>query len=164
LTRSAPVVTSARASELRRGLGGQVSQKRSNESNRQLIKHKGGCHCGRVRFEVEGPADMEAVECNCSICARTGFLHLIVPKSRFTLIQGSESLSTYTFNTGIARHLFCNVCGVKSFYIPRSNPDGYSVNVRCLDRDKINSITVTRFDGENWEKHATELAALSRDR
>ena len=141
-----------------------MSQKRSKESNRQLIKHKGGCHCGRVRFEVEGPADMEAVECNCSICAKTGFLHLIVPKSRFTLIQGSESLSTYTFNTGIAKHLFCNVCGVKSFYIPRSNPDGYSVNVRCLDRDKINSIAITRFDGENWEKHATELAALSRDR
>ena len=107
---------------------------------------------------------MEAVECNCSICARTGFLHLIVPKSRFTLIQGSESLSTYTFNTGIAKHLFCNVCGVKSFYIPRSNPDGYSVNVRCLDRDMIRSITVTRFDGANWEKHAGELTALSRER
>jgi hypothetical protein len=138
--------------------------KTSMPSNLQLTKHKGRCHCGRVRFEVEAPADMEAVECNCSICARTGFLHLIVPKSRFTLIQGSESLATYTFNTGIAKHLFCNVCGVKSFYIPRSNPDGYSVNVRCLARATIKSITVTRFDGKNWETHASELAALSSDR
>lgn len=132
-------------------------------SNSQLIKHKGGCHCGRVRFEVEAPADLEAVECNCSICARTGFLHLIVPQSRFILIQGSESLSTYTFNTGLAKHLFCNLCGVKSFYIPRSNPGGYSVNVRCLDQDTIKSITVTPFDGKNWETHAGELAPLSSD-
>lgn len=138
--------------------------KTSMPSNSQLIKHKGGCHCGRVRFEVEAPADLEAVECNCSICARTGFLHLIVPQSRFILIQGSESLSTYTFNTGLAKHLFCNLCGVKSFYIPRSNPGGYSVNVRCLDQDTIKSITVRPFDGKNWETHAGELAPLSSDR
>ncbi len=128
-----------------------------------MVRHVGGCHCGRVRFEIEAPDEIEAVECNCSICSKAGFLHLIVPKSRFKLIQGSENLSTYTFNTRIAKHLFCNVCGVKSFYIPRSNPDGYSVNVRCLEPTTIAKIIVKQFDGKNWEQHAHELAQLSRE-
>jgi hypothetical protein len=128
-----------------------------------VVKHVGGCHCGRVSFEVEAPAEIEAIECNCSICSKTGFLHLIVPKSRFTLIRGSESLSTYTFNTGVAKHIFCNVCGVKSFYVPRSNPDGYSVNVRCLEAVTIAKITVQEFDGRNWEQHAGDLAKLSKE-
>src|SRR4030095_2462129 len=126
-----------------------------------FIKHKGGCHCGGVTFEVEAPAEIEAYECNCSICSKSGFLHLIVPKSRFTLIQGSESLSTYTFNTGVAKHLFCKMCGVKSFYIPRSHPDGYSVNVRCLEPATIGKITVRPIDGKNWEDHALDLDPLS---
>jgi hypothetical protein len=128
-----------------------------------LVKHGGGCHCGRVRFEVEAPAAIEAVECNCSICSKSGFLHLIVPKSRFTLIRGSESLSIYTFNTGVARHMFCKTCGVKSFYVPRSHPDGYSVNVRCLESATIEKMTVVAFDGKNWEDHARDLASLSND-
>jgi hypothetical protein len=126
-----------------------------------LVKHAGGCHCGRVKFAVQAPADIEAIECNCSICSTSGFLHLIVPKSRFVLIQGQEALTTYTFNTGVAKHLFCKVCGVKSFYVPRSNPDGYSVNVRCLESGNISNITVKPFDGQNWERHAGELADLS---
>jgi hypothetical protein len=125
-----------------------------------LVKHSGGCHCGRVRFEVEAPAAIEAVECNCSICSKSGFLHLIVPKSRFILIQGSESLSVYTFNTGVAKHMFCTTCGVKSFYVPRSHPDGYSVNVRCLEPTTIEKMTVVAFDGRNWEDHAAELGPL----
>lgn len=128
-----------------------------------MVKHSGGCHCGRVRFEVEAAAEIEAVECNCSVCSKSGFLHLIVPKSRFTLIQGSESLSTYKFNTGIAKHLFCKVCGVKSFYIPRSHPDDYSVNVRCLEPATIRKITVVPFDGKNWEAHAVELGSLPKE-
>lgn len=128
-----------------------------------MAKHVGGCHCGRVRFEVEAPAEIEALECNCSICSKTGFLHLIVPKSRLRLLQGSEELTTYTFNTGVAKHLFCKVCGVKSFYIPRSNPDGYSVNVRCLDPATITEITVKQFGGRNWEEHAADLAQLSKE-
>lgn len=128
-----------------------------------MVKHVGGCHCGRVRFEVEAPAEIEASECNCSICSKSGFIHLIVPKSRFSLVQGSENLSTYTFNTGVAKHLFCNVCGVKSFYIPRSNPDGYSVNVRCLEPGTIVKVTVRQFDGKNWEQHADDLAHLSKE-
>ncbi|HXV79889.1 MAG TPA: GFA family protein [Candidatus Binatia bacterium] len=129
----------------------------------QLVKHRGGCHCGRVRFEVEAETEIEAIECNCSICSKSGFLHLIVPKSRFTLIQGAESLSTYRFNTGVARHLFCPVCGIKSFYVPRSHPDGYSVNVRCLDLATIRKMTVIPFDGKNWEAHAVELGSLPKE-
>jgi hypothetical protein len=128
-----------------------------------MRKHFGGCHCGRIKFEVEAPADIEALECNCSICAKSGFLHLIVPKARFSLILGAEHLATYTFNTGVAKHLFCRVCGVKSFYIPRSNPDGYSVNGNCLDPATISKITVRPFDGKNWEAHANELASLSKE-
>jgi len=125
--------------------------------------HSGSCHCGRVRFNVEAPEEIQATECNCSICSRTGYLHLIVPKSRFVLLQGAELLSSYIFNTGFAKHLFCNVCGIKSFYIPRSNPDGYSVNVRCLDDATIRKITIVAFDGKHWEEHGGELAHLSKE-
>lgn len=128
-----------------------------------LLTHTGGCHCGRVKFTVQAPADIEATECNCSICSKTAYLHLIVPKSSFKLLQGAESLTTYTFNTGVAQHSFCKVCGIKSFYVPRSNPDGYSVNVRCLDRSTLQSVTITLFDGQNWEQHAGELARHSRE-
>jgi len=128
-----------------------------------LAKHFGGCHCGQVKFEVEAPAAIEALECNCSICAKSGFLHLIVTKNKFRLIQGSEFLSTYTFNSGIAKHLFCKICGIKSFYVPRSNPDGYSVNVRCVESETIGKIVVTPFDGKNWEQSAAELAHLSKE-
>jgi hypothetical protein len=126
------------------------------------IAHTGGCHCGRVRFEVMAPAKIDAVECNCSICGKTGFLHLVVPRSRFKLLQGADALTAYRFNTGVAEHLFCKFCGIKSFYIPRSNPDGYSVNVRCLDPGTIAKINVTPFDGQNWEAHGAELAHLSK--
>ena len=116
-----------------------------------MITHRGGCHCGKVRFEVMAPSRIEAAECNCSICNKTGFLHLIVPKSQFKLLSGEDALTNYQFNTGTARHLFCSVCGIKSFYVPRSHPDGYSVNVRCLDEGTVESLTVAPFDGKNWE-------------
>jgi centromere protein V len=127
-----------------------------------LIRHRGGCHCGRVRFEVMAPAEVDALECNCSICSKLGFVHLIVPASRFRLLQGEDCLSIYSFNTGVAKHLFCTICGVKSFYIPRSNPDGYSVNVRCLDRGTVEHVHISQFDGAHWESHARELAELSK--
>jgi len=123
--------------------------------------HRGGCHCGRVKFEVEAPAVIEAQTCNCSICAMTSYLHLIVPASRFRLIQGADFIETYTFNTQTAQHYFCINCGIRSFYVPRSNPNGFSVNVRCLDHSTIEEIRVGRFDGRNWELHAEELAHLS---
>lgn len=93
----------------------------------------------------------------------TAYLHLIVPKSRFRLLAGEDDLETYTFNTGVAQHRFCRVCGIKSFYVPRSNPNGISINVRCLDPGTIESVTVAHFDGRHWELHADELAHLSRE-
>jgi hypothetical protein len=126
------------------------------------VTHRGGCHCRRVRFEVQAPADLQVQDCNCSLCRMTGFLHLIVPASRFRLVSGADDISEYTFNTGLAKHRFCRVCGVKSFYIPRSNPDGVDVNVRCLDEGSVRSVQVESFDGANWERHAHSLAHLSR--
>ena len=121
---------------------------------------KGGCHCGAVAFEVLAPDDVEVSDCNCSICAKTGFLHLIVPKDRFRLLSGAEMLTAYQFNTGTAKHLFCSVCGIKSFYVPRSHPNGYSVNARCLDGAQFREMRIVPFDGKNWEQHAAELAPL----
>ena len=117
-----------------------------------MCTHLGGCHCGRVRFEVIAPAQLEVVECDCSICSASGFLHLIVPAERFKLLKGGDALTSYTFNTGVAKHLFCGTCGVKSFYVPRSHPDGFSVNARCIDSGTIQSITVSPFNGREWEK------------
>jgi hypothetical protein len=116
-----------------------------------MVTYTGGCHCGRVRFEVTAPARLQVFDCNCSICSKSGYLHLIVPKSRFNLLSGAQSLTTYTFNTGTAQHLFCAVCGIKSFYVPRSFPDGYSVNARCLDGGTLAGLTVVPFDGKDWE-------------
>jgi len=113
-----------------------------------------------VRFEVRAPASLEASECNCSMCNRVGYLHLVVPRTRFRLISGADRLTTYTFNTGVAKHTFCAVCGVKAFYTPRSHPDGVSVNVRCIEPETIARLTVKQFDGRNWEKHVHELAPL----
>lgn len=126
-----------------------------------MTTHTGGCHCGKVRFEVDAPADISATECNCSICRKAGYLHLFVTQAEFRLLQGEDALSTYTFNTGAAKHHFCRHCGVKSFYIPRSHPDGVSVNVRCLDEATIRSVDVTPFDGRNWEQNVSKLSPLS---
>ena len=123
----------------------------------------GGCHCGAVRFEAALPALVEAQSCNCSICEKTGFVHMIVPESRFRLVLGQDVLTTYTFNTGVAKHLFCSRCGIKSFYRPRSNPDGWSVNARCLDEAEGLTIEIEAFDGRNWEANAASLAHLSHD-
>lgn len=123
----------------------------------------GGCHCGAVRFEAELPQAFEVEDCNCSMCAMSGNIHVIVPASRFRLLQGADNLAEYTFNTGNARHRFCTICGIKSFYIPRSNPDGFAVTWRCLDDwDKL-EVTVVPFDGQNWEANAGRLAHKSID-
>jgi hypothetical protein len=125
--------------------------------------YAGGCHCGAVRFEVDAPDPIPALECNCSMCARTGFLHMIVPSARFRLNRGAESIATYTFETGVAQHLFCRTCGIKSYYVPRSNPDGFSVNVRCLDGYPDLPMTVAPFDGRNWENNGASLRDLSQE-
>ncbi len=124
--------------------------------------YKGGCHCGLVKFEVEAAEVIECQNCNCSICSKSGYLHLIVAKSKFKLLQGEENISTYTFDTGEAKHKFCKTCGIKSFYIPRSNPDGYDINVRCLD-PQPKQIIIEEFDGRNWEQNAHKLVHLSKE-
>ena len=118
-----------------------------------MIIHRGGCHCGRVRFEVEAPAELQVDECNCSMCARSAYLHLIVPANRFRITSGEDALACYTFNTGTAKHLFCSVCGIKAFYVPRSHPDGWSVNVRCIDPGTVTALKIDAVDGRHWEQH-----------
>lgn len=126
-----------------------------------MTVHNGGCHCGRVRFEVTAPADLNVNECNCSICRMTGHLHLIVRQEDFRLLAGDADISTYTYNTGVAQHYFCSNCGIKSFYVPRSNPNGYSVNARCLDPRTVASMTIEKFDGSNWEANVGSLQHLT---
>ncbi len=116
-----------------------------------MITHSGGCHCGRVRFEVVAPKILSVSECNCSICSKAGYLHLVVPAERFKLLSGKDVLRSYSFNTHTAQHLFCSVCGIKSFYVPRSHPDGFSVNARCIDSHTIEKLTVRSFNGREWE-------------
>jgi hypothetical protein len=126
-----------------------------------MTTHSGGCHCGRVRFEVDAPATIEADQCNCSICRKSGYLHLIVSADDFRLLQGEDAIHTYTFNTGVAQHHICRYCGVKSFYVPRSHPNGISVNVNCLDPETIESIKIVPFDGQNWEQNVSKLSPIS---
>ena len=112
--------------------------------------YTGGCHCGRVRFRVT--ADLAGVtDCNCSICTKKGFLHLIVPPEQFELVSGADDLTTYQFNTGTAKHTFCKVCGIHPFYVPRSDPDKIDVNVRCLDDVDVTQVKAHAFDGRHWE-------------
>ena len=117
-----------------------------------MITHRGGCHCGKVKFEVDAPEVITVTECNCSMCRKSGYLALIVLRRYFRLVQGQDALATYQFNTGQAKHTFCSNCGMKSFYTPRSHPDGISVNVRCLDEGTIKELNVLQTDGQNWEQ------------
>ncbi len=112
---------------------------------------QGGCHCGRVRFKVTASLD-RVTYCNCSICSKKGFLHLIVPPEQFELLSGQDDLATYTFNTGVARHSFCKTCGIHPFYVPRSDPDKIDVNARCIDGVDLETLAVHTFDGKHWEE------------
>jgi len=113
--------------------------------------YDGSCHCGRVRFRVT--TDLaHVVRCNCSICDKRGFLHIIVPPAQFELLSGADDLTVYTFNTGLAKHQFCRRCGIHPFYVPRSDPDKIDVNVRCLDGVDVDALPVEPFDGDNWEQ------------
>ena len=115
-----------------------------------LVTYEGGCHCGQVRFRVQGDLD-NVSECNCSICTMKGIVHLVVPRERFELLRGADAITTYLFNTGVAKHTFCRHCGIHAFYTPRSAPDGISVNVRCLDGVDFAAVRPRPFDGLHWE-------------
>jgi hypothetical protein len=125
------------------------------------MKIEGGCHCRAVRFEAEVPEAVTMLDCNCSICAMTGFRHLIVPHEDFTLLTPRDALTGYRFGTGAAEHLFCRTCGVKSFYQPRSHPNAWSVNLNALDDPAALAIEVRRFDGRNWEAAQAALDGAS---
>lgn len=126
-----------------------------SKSNTNIL---GGCHCGAVRFRVK-VRKYEAIACNCSICQKKGILHLIVPPEDFELLQGAKNLSTYTFNTRIAKHHFCKTCGIHPFYRPRSHPNDYDVNLRCLDGDAMEQFTITPFNGKHWEDNIQQLVS-----
>jgi hypothetical protein len=116
-----------------------------------MATHEGSCHCGAVRFRVSlADNELDVLDCNCSICTMKGLLHLIVDESRFTLLAGADALTTYTFGTHTAKHMFCRTCGVHPFYRPRSHPDSWDVNARCLDVP-LSHWRVKPFDGVNWE-------------
>ena len=121
------------------------------------MKVEGGCHCKKVRFEADVPREVEILDCNCSICAKTGFRHLIVPHEHFRLLRGEAALTSYRFGTGAADHLFCGTCGVKSFYQPRSHLRAWSVNLNSLDDSSPLIATAKLFDGRNWEQAAAAL-------
>ena len=115
-----------------------------------MATYTGGCHCGRVRFRVTAELD-RVTQCNCSVCTKKGFLHLIVARDQFELVSGKDDLTTYRFNTGVAQHMFCKNCGMHPFYVPRSDPDKIDVNVRCIDDIDLAAISPQPFDGRNWE-------------
>lgn len=116
-----------------------------------------GCHCDSVRLRVRVRA-REALACNCSICRKKGFVHIIVGAEDLDLRTPWEALETYTFNTHVAQHWFCRRCGITAFYRPRSHPDGYSVNLRCLDdAGARHSFVVRDFDGANWEANVGSI-------
>jgi len=122
------------------------------------MRVEGGCHCGAVRFEAYLPEEpVSALDCNCSVCRMTGYLHVNVPHDRFELVSGRDDLASYRFGTGAAEHLFCRHCGVKSFYQPRSHPDCWSINANCLDNPL--ELDVEKFDGSNWETAKANLDA-----
>lgn len=122
-----------------------------SDASDEILVRDGGCHCGAVRFRVS-IRSRTVSECNCSICRKKGALHLVVPEADFTLLSGHEQLTTYTFNTHVAKHLFCRCCGIHSFGRPRSAPDKINVNWRCLDQDGLPEFSLSTFDGQNWEQ------------
>ncbi|KAI8870238.1 glutathione-dependent formaldehyde-activating [Ramicandelaber brevisporus] len=138
----------------------------SQEATQEFVKHTASCHCGTVRIEIDAPAELDVDQCNCSVCERKGFLHIIVPKSRMHILSGDEpgQMTTYTFGTHTAKHKFCSTCGISVFYIPRSNPDGFSVNARCIDSSTVKKMNIIPFNGrDNWEGEVDRLTDLSKE-
>jgi len=130
----------------------------------RYARHRGGCHCGAVRFEVTASSVLQVIDCNCSICVKKGNKHFVVSASQFRLLQGHDSLTTYTFNTHQAKHTFCKICGVQSFYIPRSNPDGVGVMPHCLDEGTVDKVKIELFDGKNYEKNIGKTNIADRSK
>ena len=125
-----------------------------------MVTHLGSCHCKQIQFEVKGEKNIKVLDCSCSICSILNYKHYIVDKSQFKLLKGKKYLSTYTFNTNVAKHLFCKNCGIKSFYIPRSHPDSISVNLNCIHSKTINKVKIIKFDGKHWNKNINKIKSF----
>ena len=128
--------------------------------NKNMVTHLGSCHCKQIQFEVLGEKNIKVLDCSCSICSILNYKHYIVDKSQFKLLKGKKYLSTYTFNTNVAKHLFCKNCGIKSFYIPRSHPDSISVNLNCVHPKTINKVKIIKFDGKHWKKNINKIKSF----
>lgn len=130
----------------------------------ELTVCRGGCHCGAVRFEIDLPARVQAFHCNCSICRACGFLHVFVARKQFRLLAGADELTEYRFHTRTAKHLFCRICGIKSFYVPRSHPDGFSINLNCLELSERIEVQMGEFDGRHWSRSIAALQSQTDER
>ena len=128
--------------------------------NKNMVTHLGSCHCKQIQFEVIGEDNIKVLDCSCSICSIINYKHYIVDKSQFKLLKGKKYLSTYTFNTNVAKHLFCKNCGIKSFYIPRSHPESISVNLNCIHSKTINKVNIIKFDGKHWKKNINKIKSF----
>ena len=125
-----------------------------------MITHLGSCHCKQIQFEVIGKNNIQVLDCSCSICSIVNYKHYVVDKSQFKLLKGKKYISTYTFNTKVAKHMFCKICGIKSFYIPRSHPDSISINLNCINSKTINKVKIIKFDGKHWKKNINKIKSL----
>lgn len=126
-----------------------------------IVTHKGGCHCGEVRFEFDAPAAVDVTDCNCSMCNMTGYVHVFIPKADLRFLAGEDDLVEYRFNTGQAVHMFCSTCGIKPLYQPRSHPDKWSVNYRCVETGTLTIAKRIAFDGSDWEGNIAALQAAT---
>ncbi|KAK7285270.1 hypothetical protein RJT34_20035 [Clitoria ternatea] len=128
----------------------------------ETVVHTGGCHCKNVRWKVVAPSSVVAWECSCSNCCMRANTHFIVPAGNFELLGDSEKfLTTYTFGSQNAKHTFCKICGITSFYYPRSNPDGVAVTFRCVDPGTLTHIEIRHFDGKNWDSSYNQTGISS---
>lgn len=124
-----------------------------------MATHKGGCHCGAVSFKFEAPREMSVTECDCSVCHMSGYQHVFVPQEDVTFLSGEENLGVYTFGTHTAKHMFCKTCGIKPLYIPRSHPECYSLNLRCIAPGTLTVNETLVFSGQNWDENISALKA-----
>jgi len=114
------------------------------------MSHQGSCHCGRIKFEVQGEFE-SAMECNCSHCSRKGYLLWFVQRTAFTLQSDPSALATYTFNKHVIQHHFCTNCGCAPFGFGTHNEVAMAaVNIRCLEGVDLAAIPRVPVDGRSF--------------
>lgn len=116
-----------------------------------MANYRGSCHCGAIRFEVAAEI-RDLVVCNCSLCARAGYLHWEVEPAQFSLLSSWDEIRNYRFGTGTSQNYFCRTCGISPFRRSRSAPEMVDINLRCLEGVDVDAFPVQRFDGLNWEE------------